>query len=211
MFDYPILQAADILLYDAALVPVGADQKQHIELTRDIAERVNNLYGEDTFVIPEPFIPQHGAKVMSLQEPESKMSKSDENPHATLFLMDTDKQIEKKLKRAVTDSGSVISFEHSETGVKNLLHLQLALTGKTPEAIEKHYEGKQYGHLKVETAEIVIETLRPIREQTEKLLQDLGYLDDLLSEGAEKARTLASATLKRVYDRIGFVPPRSTS
>lgn len=208
LFTYPTLMAADILLYDTDLVPIGADQKQHLELTRDLAMRVNHLYGEDTFRVPDGYFPKVGAKIMSLQDPHSKMSKSDPNTHATVFLMDTDKQIEKKLKKAVTDSGSEITFSDEKPGVKNLLSIYSAISKKPIEEVVEHFQGKQYGHLKVETAEVVIEGIRPIRDRALQLLEDRTYLDQILQKGAEKAREKATQTLRRVHDRLGFIPKR---
>jgi len=209
LFTYPVLMAADILLYGSELIPVGADQKQHVELTRDIAMRMNNLYGDDLFVIPEPFIPAVGAKVMSFQNPTAKMSKSDPDANGSVFLNDTNDQIIKKIKRAVTDSGSEITLSDDKPGIKNLLTIQSALTGKPIEDIVSSYAGKQYGHLKVETAEIVAQTLAPVRDEADRLMKDLSYLDQLLAENAEKARARAAITLKKAYDRIGFIPRRS--
>ena len=165
LYVYPVLMAADILLYDSNLVPVGADQKQHIELTRDIAGRMNNLYGKDLFVIPEPFIPTVGAKIMSLLDPEVKMSKSDVNPNATVFMSDSDDTIRKKIKRAVTDSGSEITDDPKQSGVHNLLSIQSAILGKSVKELAASYAGKQYGHLKVETADIVATAISPIRTE----------------------------------------------
>jgi tryptophanyl-tRNA synthetase len=164
LFVYPTLMAADILLYQANLVPVGQDQKQHLELTRDLAIRMNNLYGE-LFKVPEIYTPPVGAKIMSLTEPTAKMSKSDSDPNATIFMEDSDDVITKKIKRAVTDSGTTIEYSDEKPGVRNLLTIQAAITGKKPEDIVAAYAGKQYGHLKVETAEIVVECVRPIRER----------------------------------------------
>lgn len=209
IFAYPALMAADILLYQANLIPVGEDQKQHIELTRDLAMRMNSLYGNEgkesgLFVIPEPYIPPVGARIMSLQDPEAKMSKSDENPNASVFLTDSDNEIVKKIKRAVTDSGSEITFEDSKPGVKNLISIQSAITGKSPQAIVADYAGKQYGHLKVDTAEIVMQALKPIREKTEELLKDPAELERLCAPGAEKAKKIARETLNRVREAVGL-------
>lgn len=206
LFTYPVLMAADILLYDTALVPVGADQKQHLELTRDIAIRMNGLYGDDLFKVPEPYIPPVGAKIMSLQNPEIKMSKSDSDPNATIYIWDSDDAILKKFKKAVTDSGSEITYDDSKPGVKNLITIQAVLTGKSPDNLVADYADKQYGHLKIDTANTVIETLRPIRERAQALLDDRATLDSYLKQGAEKAREVAQRTLKRVYERVGFVP-----
>ncbi len=206
LFTYPTLMAADILLYGTHLVPVGADQKQHVELTRDIATRMNRAYDRELFAVPEPFIPKIGAKVMSLQEPTKKMSKSDSDPKATIFLTDTNKQIEKKIKSAVTDSGSEISYDEGKPGVHNLLQIQSALTGVSPQELAAGYVGKMYGHLKVDTAEIVVNALAPIRDEAARLMADREELDRLLRVGAEKARERARKTLSSVYDAVGFVP-----
>lgn len=206
LFDYPALMAADILLYRSNIVPVGADQKQHIELTRDIAIRMNNLYGKDLFAVPEVYHPPIGARIMSLQNPEAKMSKSDEDPNASVYLSDTNDQIIKKLKRAVTDSGTEVTYDDAKPGVKNLLTIQAALTGKSIPDIVASYAGKMYGHLKVETAEIVAAAVAPIRDKAEHVLKDRAYLDSVLKKGAEKARERAEPTLRLVYDRVGFIP-----
>lgn len=208
LFIYPTLMASDILLYKTNLVPVGEDQKQHLELTRDIAIRMNNLYGKDTFVVPEVYIPPVGARIMSLQDPTSKMSKSDPDPNSAIYLNDTDDQMLKKFKRAVTDSGAEVTYEDSKPGVKNLISIQSALTGKKSEEIVAGYAGKQYGHLKIETAQLAIETLGPIRNKADEMLKDLSYLDGILKRGAERARERAQRTLKTVYDRIGFIPAK---
>ncbi|WP_437306272.1 tryptophan--tRNA ligase [Sorangium sp. So ce388] len=221
LFSYPVLMAADILLYQTDLVPVGQDQKQHLELTRDIAMRVNNTYGDaetakdgtvtvknPIFRVPEPYIPPVGAKIMSLQNPTAKMSKSDSDLNATVFLDESDDAIRKKIKRAVTDSGSEIVFapeREEKAGVTNLISIQAAITGKDPGAIVESYTGKQYGHLKVETAEIVVELLRPLREKYQALLQDKGELDRILARGAERAAARAEPTLRRMYEAVGFL------
>jgi tryptophanyl-tRNA synthetase len=216
LFAYPVLMAADILLYQTNLVPVGADQKQHVELTRDLAIRMNNAYtpgwdkkpptAEGLFALPEPWIPKIGGKILSLQDPTKKMSKSDADEKATLFLDDTDKTIEKKVKGAVTDSGSEISDSDEKLGIRNLLTLQSALTGKPIADIVASYAGKQYGHLKVDTAQICVEAIRPVREETTRLLSDLGYLDQVLKRGADKARQRAAVTMARLSDKLGFIP-----
>ncbi len=205
LFTYPVLMAADILLYDTELVPVGADQKQHIELTRDIAIRMNNAYGEDLFKVPQPMIPPVGARIMSLQDPTSKMSKSDPDPNASVFLSDSDDVIRKKIKRAVTDSGSEITDDDSKPGVKNLLSIQSAITGTSIAQLVSQYAGKQYGHLKVDTAEIVVQAISPLRTEAERLYNDRTHLESLLAQGAEKACNKASQTLKRAYERIGLL------
>jgi tryptophanyl-tRNA synthetase len=205
LFVYPTLMAADILLYRTDLVPVGEDQKQHVELTRDLALRMNHAYGTELFTIPEPFIPKVGARVMSLQDPTKKMSKSDQDPKATVFLTDSNKQIEQKLKSAVTDSGSEITYTPEKPGIKNLIDIQAALLGETPESVVARYAGKMYGHLKVDTAAVVVSQLEPIRNETERLLADKGELDRLLKRGAEKARARAEQTLTGIRSAIGFL------
>jgi tryptophanyl-tRNA synthetase len=205
LFNYPVLMAADILLYGTNLVPVGQDQKQHVELTRDIALRMNGLFGNDLFTIPEGWFPPVGAKIMSLQNPTAKMAKSDPDSKASVYLDDTDDQIMKKFKSAVTDSGTEVTYEDSKPGVKNLITIQAAITGKTPEEIVASYAGKMYGHLKMETADIVISAVRPIREKTNEILSDPAYLNGVLKRGAERARERAAKTLARVYDRVGFI------
>lgn len=204
LFTYPVLMAADILLYQAHLVPVGEDQKQHIELTRDVAMRMNNLYGNDLFVVPDPFIPKIAARVMDLQNPTQKMSKSEQAENGTIFLDDPEDKIVSKIKRAVTDSGTEITYDENKPGVRNLIEIQSSITGKDPQSIVESYRGKMYGHLKVETAEIVAAELRPIREKVDQLLKDQTYLEGVLREGAERATEKASRTLKEVYKRIGI-------
>jgi tryptophanyl-tRNA synthetase len=205
LFDYPVLMAADILLYQTHQVPVGEDQKQHIELARDIAIRMNNIHG-DLFRVPEPMIPPVGAKIMSLQNPTAKMAKSDPDANASVYLNDTDDQILKKFKRAVTDSGTEVTLDDAKPGVKNLLTIQAAITGRPIQDIVASYAGKMYGHLKVETAEIVIQAVKPLRERTAEILADSAYLDGILKTGAEKASARAEKTLKRVQEAVGFLP-----
>jgi len=205
LFNYPVLMAADILLYQTALVPVGEDQKQHVEITRDIALRMNNLYGKDLFRIPEVYIAPVGARIMSLQNPLAKMSKSDPDPNGAVYLTDTNDQILKKVKRAVTDSGTEITFEETKPGINNLLTIQAAITGKTIPEIVNSYIGKQYGHLKVDAANLLVETLGPIRDKTDELIKDRSYLLQVLEDGAERARERAGQTLKEVYRRVGLV------
>lgn len=206
LFVYPALMAADILLYRTNLVPVGEDQKQHLEITRDLAIRMNNTYGRDLFVVPEVYVPPVGARVMSLQDPTQKMSKSDPDLNSAVYLTDTDDQIRKKVKRAVTDSGTEITDDEQKPGVKNLLSIQSAITGRSIEQIVQSYAGKQYGHLKVDTGEILVQELAPIRNRTDELMKDLPYLTSVLERGAEHARARAKPTLQKLYDRIGFVP-----
>lgn len=207
LFSYPVLQAADILLYQADKVPVGDDQKQHLELTRDIASRFNNIYG-DVFKIPEPFIPEFGARVMSLQDPTKKMSKSDDNPNGYIMLLDEPKKIEKKLKKAVTDSDEQarIYFDTEEkAGVSNLLTLLSIATGKSIEELVPAYEDKMYGHLKKDTAEAVVAMIEPIQNRFHEIRQDRGELERIMKLGAEKASARASETLAAVYKAVGFV------
>ncbi len=207
LFTYPVLMAADILLYQADLVPVGKDQMQHIELTRDIAERFNGIYG-NVFKIPEGFLPKAGAKVMSLQEPTKKMSKSDENPKAYISMLDDFNVISKKIKSAVTDSEGIIEYrENDETkaGINNLLTIMSAVTGNSIEKIVSDYSGKGYGDFKSDVAEAVVEHIRPIRERYDQLSQDKAYLVDIYTKGAERANRIAQRTLNKVYKKIGFI------
>lgn len=206
LFAYPTLMAADILLYQTDIVPVGDDQRQHVELTRDVAERMNHAYNRPLFKVPKAWNPKYGARVMSLQEPTKKMSKSDTNPKATVFLTDDDKTIIKKLKSAVTDSGSEVTHSDDKPGIMNLLQLQCALSGETVEQVVARYAGKQYGHLKVETAELIIAKLGPIRDEAERILSDLPELDRILQKGATKARERATQTLEAVRSAVGFAP-----
>ena len=205
LFTYPALMAADILLYQADYVPVGEDQKQHCELTRDIAMRFNNIYGE-TFKVPEPYIPKVGARIMSLGNPTSKMSKSD--PQGCVFLMDKPEEIARKFKRAVTDSDTENCVRYApeeKPGVANLMSIYSSVTGKSFPEIEKEFEGKGYGVFKPAVGEAVIETLRPVREEAERMLADKAYLQQVYTEGAQKASYIARKTLRKVYKRIGFV------
>ncbi|KAF7768999.1 tryptophanyl-tRNA synthetase [Pseudoalteromonas citrea] len=208
LFSYPALQAADILLYQAAQVPVGEDQKQHLELTRDIATRFNNLYG-DVFKLPEPFIPELGARVMSLQDPLKKMSKSDDNPNAFIMMLDEPKKIEKKLKKAVTDSDEQarIYFDRAEKpGVSNLLTLLSVATKRSVADLVPEYEDKMYGHLKKDTADAVVAMIEPIQSRFKEIREDQNRLDEIMRSGAEKAGARAQTTLKAVYDAVGFIP-----
>ncbi|MCI7137322.1 MAG: tryptophan--tRNA ligase [Candidatus Limivicinus sp.] len=205
LFTYPALMAADILLYQADYVPVGEDQKQHCELTRDIAVRFNNLYGE-TFKVPEPYIPKVGARIMSLGNPTSKMSKSD--PQGCVFLMDSPEEIARKFKRAVTDSDTERCVRYApqeKPGVANLMSIYSSVTGKSFEEIEREFDGKGYGVFKPAVGEAVIETLRPIREEAQRMISDKAYLQDVYTEGAKKASAIARRTLRKVYKRVGFV------
>lgn len=206
LFTYPLLMAADILLYGTHLVPVGADQKQHLELTRDLAIRMNNIYGDDLFVIPDIYIPPVGARIMSLQNPAAKMSKSDPDPNSAVYLTDSNDLIVKKFKKAVTDSGSEITDDDQKPGIKNLLSIQAAITGKSIPDLVAQYAGKQYGHLKLETADHVVQTIDPIRTRTDDLMKNRDYLDTLLKQGAAKVLPRAHERLRKVYERIGFIP-----
>lgn len=207
LYSYPALQAADILLYQANEVPVGEDQKQHLELTRDIATRFNNLYG-DVFTLPNPYIPEFGARIMSLQEPTKKMSKSDDNPNNFVGLLEDPKKITKKIKRAVTDSDEKarIYFDTQEKpGVSNLLTLLSCATGKKVEALVPEYEDKMYGHLKGDVADAVVNLLEPIQQRYHELRSDRGQLDLIMREGAEKASARAAKTLASAYKAVGFI------
>ena len=204
LFTYPALQAADILLYDTNEVPVGDDQRQHIEITRDIAGRFNQRFGE-TFVLPEAVIPKVGARVMDLQDPTSKMSKSADSDSGVILMLDEPDVIAKKFKRAVTDSDSDVRFDReNKPGVTNLLEILAAITGEKPEEVAGRYT--QYGPLKTDTGEAVVELLRPVQKRAKELLADRGELASLLHKGAEKARAVASVTLDRAYDNIGLLP-----
>lgn len=203
LFDYPVLQAADILLYDAHLVPVGADQKQHVELCRDIAQRFNFRYGE-VFVLPDALIPPVGGRVMGLLSPEKKMSKSEEKQEDSIFLLDTPDQIRSKIKRATTDSHKEIVFDGQRQGIYNLLTIYQLLTGDTREQIETYFEGKNYKVLKEDLAEVVIESLRPLQEKYASLTGDSNYLDQLLSRGAGRAEARAEAKIRQVSEAMGL-------
>ena len=206
LFTYPVLMAADILLYQADAVPVGEDQRQHLELTRNLAQRFNSRFGE-TFVVPEPAILKETAKIYDLQEPTSKMSKSATTEKGLIKILDDAKTTTKKIKSAVTDDGSVIAYDReTKPGVSNLLSIYSALTGESIDAIVARYEGKMYGHLKVDLAEVAVEKLSPMRERTLELVADPAELDRLLAIGAQKAREIATVTLENVYDRVGFLP-----
>lgn len=202
---YPSLMAADILLYQADLVPVGADQKQHVEIARDIAVRFNGLYGE-TFRLPEPYIPAMGAKIMSLQEPERKMSKSDPNPNACIYVMDKQEDIVRKLKRAVTDSEARVCRGEGRLGINNLIAIYAIAAGITPEETEARFEGKNYGDFKLACGEAVAEMLRPFRERVEDLMKNRDYLEQVQRRGAERAAALAARTLAKVQKKVGLLP-----
>ncbi len=205
LFTYPCLMAADILLYQADYVPVGADQKQHLELTRNIAERFNGLYSP-TFVVPEPIIPKHGARIMSLQDPTKKMSKSDENVNAFITVLDDPDTILRKFKRAVTDSDATVRFDpENKPGVSNLMAIYSTITGKTMEEIEAEFAGKGYGDFKPAVAQAVIEELRPIQERYQKLIADKAYLEQCYRDNAPKAERIARKTLQKVMKKIGYL------
>ncbi len=204
LFTYPVLMAADILLYQADVVPVGIDQMQHLELTRDIAQRFNGIYG-DVFTVPEPYIGKVGAKIMSLQDPAKKMSKSDENPNASIYLMDDPDTIMRKFKRAVTDSlGAVRYNEEEQPGICNLIDIYVACTGKTREQTEAEFEGKGYGDFKTAVGESVVERLRPLQERVADLAKNKDYVDRIIKENAEKAQYTSNKTLRKVQKKVGF-------
>ncbi|MFI7441147.1 tryptophan--tRNA ligase [Nonomuraea indica] len=208
LFTYPILQAADILLYQANRVPVGADQKQHLELTRDLAQRFNHRFG-DTFTLPEPHILKEVEKITDLQDPSAKMSKSSSSPAGILDVLEQPGPLRKKVMRAVTDTGSEVLFdEENKPGISNLLRIQSALTGTPIPELVARYAGQGYGTFKKDVAEAVVETFNPIRERTEKLLADEAELDRLLAIGADRAREVAERTMTEVRDRVGFLPSR---
>ena len=203
LYTYPVLMAADILLYQADVVPVGVDQKQHLEITRDIAERFNHIYG-DVFTIPEPYIGKKGAKIMSLQEPTKKMSKSDENVNATILLLDDTDTIIRKFKRAVTDSESEVRYAEEKPGISNLMDIYSAVTGKTYEEIEKEFAGKGYGDFKLAVGETVADHLKPLQNRYEELMKDKGYIESMIKMNDEKAAYYASKTLRKVQKKVGL-------
>jgi len=206
LFGYPVLMAADILLYDAAQVPVGDDQKQHLELTRDIANRFNNIYGP-VFTVPEPMIPPVGARIMGLQDPTGKMSKSDDAETNALYLLDSPDVIVRKIKRAVTDMDGVVCFDiAAKPGVSNLLSILAATTGKTVAALEVEFDGKQYGAFKGAVADAVVDCLKPVQAKYAELREDRDGLRAVLKDGAERASVRANATLARVHEALGLIP-----
>lgn len=205
LLNYPVLMAADILLYQADLVPVGSDQKQHLELARDIAGRFNNAYSE-TFVIPDGYIAKNGAKIMSLQDPLKKMSKSDDNPNGFILIMDPPEIIRKKISRAVTDSIGVVKYCDEQPGVKNLITILSTITDETIEAIEKKYEGQGYAQFKKDVAEAIVNELEPIQIKVKELLSNKEYLESIYKTGAEKANYIARKTLSKMQKKIGFIP-----
>lgn len=205
LFTYPVLMAADILLYQTDLVPVGEDQKQHLEITRNLAQRFNNRYS-DTFKLPEAYIPKVGARIMSLQEPTKKMSKSDKNENGYIGIVEDSDSIARKIKRCMTDSLGVVKYSDEQPGIKNLINIYSKLSGKSVAEIENMYEGKGYGDFKNDAAEVVVEGLRPIKEKYEELLNNKDYLETIYAAGAEKAERVARKTLRKVYKKVGFIP-----
>jgi len=205
LLDYPVLMAADILLYGTDLVPVGADQKQHLEIARDLAVRFNNRYSE-TFTVPEPLIPKTGAKIMSLQDPDKKMSKSDDNPNAYISMNDSTDEIVKKFKRAVTDSQAEVRYDpENKKGVSNLLTIYSLFADKTIEEAEKEFEGKGYGDFKLAVGEAVAAVIEPVIAEKNRILKDKGYLESVLKSGAEKANYLAGKMMRKVYRKVGLI------
>ncbi len=203
LFDYPALMASDILLYDTDLVPVGDDQKQHVELTRDVAQRFNSIYGP-TFKIPEPLIPQVGARIMGLDDPTSKMSKSEDKPSHAVHLLDTPDEILNKIRRATTDSQKEVKFDESRPGINNLLVIYELFSHKSRQEIEDHFAGKGYAEVKNELAELVIEGLRPLQERYKELTEDPNEIDRLMEKGAEKVKPVAAAKVSEVKEKVGL-------
>ena len=203
LFTYPVLMAADILLFQSDVVPVGIDQMQHLELTRDIAQRFNGIYG-DVFTVPEPYIGKVGAKIMSLQDPTKKMSKSDENPNASIYLMDDPDTIIRKCKRAVTDSEAQILYRDEQPGVKNLIDIYSACTNKSQQDVVKEFEGKGYGDFKMAVGEAVVSVLKPLQDEVARLEKDKAYIDSIIKNNAEKANYYAMKTLRKVQKKVGF-------
>ena len=204
LFTYPVLMAADILLYQADLVPVGLDQKQHLELARDIAVRFNGTYS-DTFIVPDPYIPKTGMKIMSLADPTKKMSKSDSNPKASVAILDPRDVIIKKFKSAVTDSDTVVRYAEGKDGINNLMSIYSCFTGKQFDEIEREFEGKGYGDFKLAVGETVADKLGPIRSEFDRLMGDKAYLEGVMRNGAESASRIARKTLSKVHKKLGFV------
>jgi len=205
LFNYPILMAADVLLYGTDLVPVGKDQVQHLELCRDIAQRFNHLYSP-TFTIPEPYVAKTGAKIMDLQDPSKKMAKSEENPNGSIQIMDSPEVIRRKISRAVTDSLGVVKYNDEQTGVKNLITILSTITGMSIEEIENKYEGIGYATFKSDVAEAIVGELEPIQKKVQELLNNKGYLEEIYKRGAEKANYVANKTLRKMQKKIGFIP-----
>lgn len=205
LFTYPVLMAADILLYNTDLVPVGKDQMQHLELSRDLAERFNNLYSP-TFKVPEGYIPKEGAKIMSLQEPTKKMSKSDENANSYILIMDPPDVIRKKVARAVTDTVGEINYTDDQPGVKNLINIISAITGESPESIVERFQGCGYADLKSEVSEVIVSELEPIQEKVREYLSDKKLLEEIYKRGAEKANYSAGKMLRKMQKKVGLIP-----
>ena len=203
LFTYPVLMAADILLYQADLVPVGADQMQHLELTRDIAQRFNAIYG-DVFTVPEAYIGKVGTRVMSLQDPSKKMSKSDENPNASIYLMDDADTIRRKCKRAVTDMEAQVRYRDEQPGIKNLIDIYSACTGKAPEEVEREFDQRGYGEFKEAVGEAVVCVLTPLQTRFKELEKDKAYIDSVIKNNAERAGATAVKTLRKVQKKVGF-------
>ena len=203
LFTYPVLMAADILLYQADVVPVGIDQMQHLELTRDIAQRFNGIYG-DVFTVPEAYIGKVGAKIMSLQDPAKKMSKSDENPNGSIYLMDDPDTIMRKFKRAVTDSEGEILYRDEQPGIKNLINIYCACTGKAPDEVVREFDGRGYAEFKPAVGEAVVSVLKPLQDRVEELSKDKAYIDSVIKNNAEKAQYFANKTLRKVQKKVGF-------
>ncbi|MCR1934315.1 tryptophan--tRNA ligase [Clostridium tepidum] len=205
LLTYPVLMAADILLYNTDLVPVGKDQKQHLEITRDLAQRFNNLYSP-TFKMPEPYIPETGAKIMDLQDPTKKMSKSSDNPNSYILIMDSPEVIRKKINRSVTDSLGIIKYTDDQPGIKNLITILNTITGMTIEEIENKYKGQGYSQFKKDVAEAIISELEPIQNKVNELLNDKEYLESIYKKGAEKAYKTSYKMLRKMQKKIGFIP-----
>lgn len=205
LFTYPVLMAVDILLYQTDLVPVGSDQKQHVEITRDIAERFNNKYSP-TFKIPEVYIPKVGARIMSLQEPTKKMSKSDENENACIYLLDPPEVIKRKFKRAVTDSVGIVQLTDDQPGIKNLISIYSVCRNVTPEEVVAKYKDQGYGVFKEAVADAVIEVLKPVQDRFHELMGNKAYLEEVYKAGADKAERTAMKTLRKMYKKVGFIP-----
>lgn len=207
LFTYPVLMAADILLYQADLVPVGDDQKQHVEITRDIAERFNQAYS-DTFVIPQDYMPKLGARIKSLIDPTRKMDKSDPNPNAFISLIDSRDTVIKKFKSAVTDSDTVIKFADGKDGINNLMTIYSCFTGKTFDEIESEFSGRGYGDFKLAVGEVVADGIAPIQSKFREYMNDKAYLEEIIKKGAESAAKIAYKTLSKVYKKVGFIQPK---
>lgn len=203
LYTYPVLMAADILLFQSDVVPVGKDQLQHLEITRDIAQRFNAIYG-NVFTVPEPYIGKVGAKIMSLQSPEKKMSKSDENANASIYLMDDTDTIIRKCKRAVTDSVGMVLYNDEQSGIKNLIDIYCACTEKTAEQVVKEFDGKGYGEFKLAVGEVVAHTLKPVQDNVAILSANKSYIDEIIHENADKANYYATKTLRKVQKKVGF-------